>query len=79
MGGKAFPDDGGFLQQNKTPRHQSTTYVEHKFKLVTFPPNFPDLNPINHLRNVLDKHVQTIETLHRYFQDFKDLLPACWR
>lgn len=32
-------------------------YVQNKFKLLTWPPNPQDHNPIKHLLDVQDKHV----------------------
>ena len=41
-------------------------------------PNFPDLTPIEHLRDVLDKQVRSMEAPPRNLQDFKDVLLTPW-
>ncbi|KAK3510120.1 hypothetical protein QTP70_026836, partial [Hemibagrus guttatus] len=46
--------------------------------VLTWPPNSSDLNPIEHLWDVLDKQVQSVEAPPRYLQDLKDLLLRFW-
>ncbi|KAK3572875.1 hypothetical protein QTP86_009313 [Hemibagrus guttatus] len=46
----------------------------NQFEVLTWPPNSPDLNPIQHLWDVLDKQVQSMEAPSRNLQDLKDLL-----
>ncbi|XP_066556920.1 uncharacterized protein sergef isoform X2 [Amia ocellicauda] len=48
--------------------------MNHEFKVLTWPPNSPDLNPIEHLWDVLDKQVRSMEAPPRNLQDLKDLL-----
>ena len=48
-------------------------FEEHrnKFEVLTWPPNSPDLNPIEHLRDVLDKPVWSMEAQPRTLQDLR--------
>ncbi|KAK3520813.1 hypothetical protein QTP70_032379, partial [Hemibagrus guttatus] len=52
-------------------------YVSH-IEVLTWPPNSPDLNPIEHLWDVLDKQVQSLEAPPHNIQDLKDLLLTWW-
>ncbi|KAK3559853.1 hypothetical protein QTP86_021422 [Hemibagrus guttatus] len=52
--------------------------VADHFKVLTWPPNSPDLNPMQHLWDVLDKQVRSMETPPRNLQDLKDLLLTSW-
>ncbi|KAK3526639.1 hypothetical protein QTP70_030847 [Hemibagrus guttatus] len=57
-------------------------FDEHnnEFEVLTCPPNSPDLNPIEHLWDVLDTQVQSMETPPRNLQDLKDLLlTSCYQ
>ncbi|KAK3519523.1 hypothetical protein QTP70_033853, partial [Hemibagrus guttatus] len=75
-----FPDGCGLFQQDNAPCHKAKIIQEwfdehnNEFDVLTWPPNSPDLNPIEHLRNVLDKQVQSMEAPSRILQDLKDLL-----
>ncbi|KAF7641916.1 hypothetical protein LDENG_00268470 [Lucifuga dentata] len=51
---------------------------EKEFKVLTWPPNSPDLNPIQHLWDVLEKQVRSMEVPPRNLQDLKDLLLMSW-
>ena len=58
-----FPGGCGLFQQDNAPCHKAKMvqewFEEHnnKFEVLTWPPNSPDLNPIEHLWDVLDKQV----------------------
>ena len=51
-----FPDGCGLFQQSK---NWQEWFEEHnkEFEVMTWPPNSPDLNPLEHLWDVLDKQV----------------------
>ncbi|KAF7640777.1 hypothetical protein LDENG_00015010, partial [Lucifuga dentata] len=55
-------------------------FEEHdkEFKVLTWPPNSPDLNPIEHLWDVMEKQVRSMEVPPPYLQDLKDLLLKSW-
>ncbi|KAK3522560.1 hypothetical protein QTP86_023282 [Hemibagrus guttatus] len=53
-------------------------HVDGRFEELTSPPNSPDLNPIQHLWDVLDKQVPSMEAPPHNLQDLKDLLLTSW-
>uniref|UniRef100_A0A671YBG6 Tc1-like transposase DDE domain-containing protein n=1 Tax=Sparus aurata TaxID=8175 RepID=A0A671YBG6_SPAAU len=79
-----FPDGSGFFQRDSTPRHTAKIvqewFEEHndEFTVLTWPPNSSDLNPIEHLWDVLNKQVQSMEAPPCNLQDLKDLLLILW-
>ncbi|KAK3562823.1 hypothetical protein QTP86_010397 [Hemibagrus guttatus] len=79
-----FPDVCGLFQQDNAPCHKAKMLQEwfdehnNEFEVLTCPPNSPDLNPIQHLWDVLDKQVRSMKAAPRNLQDFKDLLLTSW-
>ncbi|KAK3510151.1 hypothetical protein QTP70_026736 [Hemibagrus guttatus] len=74
-----FPDGCGLFQQNNTPCHKAKMgqewFDEHnEFEVLTWPPNSPDLNPTEHLWDVLDKQLPSMEAPPHNLEDLKDLL-----
>ncbi|KAK3560711.1 hypothetical protein QTP86_014737, partial [Hemibagrus guttatus] len=59
-----FPDGCVLFQQDNAPCHKAEMVQEwfdehnNQFEVLTPPPNSPDLNPIQHLWDVLDKQVR---------------------
>ncbi|KAK3563664.1 hypothetical protein QTP86_033502 [Hemibagrus guttatus] len=55
-------------------------FDEHnnEFEVLTCPPNSPNLNPIQHLWDVLDKQVRSMKAPPHNLQDLKDLLLTSW-
>ncbi|KAK3541088.1 hypothetical protein QTP86_012747 [Hemibagrus guttatus] len=64
-----FPDGCGLFQQDNAPCHKAEMVQEwfddhnNQFEELTPPPNSPDLNPIQHLWDVLDKQVPSMEAI----------------
>ncbi|KAK3561744.1 hypothetical protein QTP86_012991 [Hemibagrus guttatus] len=75
-----FPDGCGLFQQDKKAEMVQEWFDEHnnQFEVLTPPPNSPDLNPIQHLCDVLDMQVRSMEAPPRNLQDLKDLLLTSW-
>ena len=77
-----FPD--GLFQQDDAPCHKAEMvqerFEEHnnQFEVLPRPPGSPDLNPIQHLWDVLDKQVRSMEAPPHNLQDLKDLLLTSW-
>ncbi|KAK3526254.1 hypothetical protein QTP70_020404, partial [Hemibagrus guttatus] len=77
-------NDSVLFQQNNDPCHTAVIVQERfeegnkEFKLLTWPPKFPDLNPIEHLWDVLDKQVKSMEVSSYSLLDLKDLLLKSW-
>ncbi|KAF7666055.1 hypothetical protein LDENG_00118340 [Lucifuga dentata] len=79
-----FPDGSGLFQQDNAPYHTAKIvqewFEEHdkEFKVLTWPPNSLDLNPIEHLWDLLEKQVQSMDGPPHNLQDLKDLLLTSW-
>ncbi|KAK3549732.1 hypothetical protein QTP86_007743 [Hemibagrus guttatus] len=73
-----FPDGCGLFQQDNAPCHKANMVQEwfdehnNEFEVLTWPPNSPDLNPIQHLWDVLNKQVRSMETPPRNLEDLKE-------
>lgn len=58
---KNIHEDSGVFQQDNELCHAPQTIpkkifaVCKRFKVMTWPPNYPDLNPVEHLCDVLNK------------------------
>ena len=70
-------------QWKKVARSDESRFLLHhvdgnEFEVLTRPPNSPDLNPMEHLWDVLDKQVRSTEAPPRNLQDLKDLLLTAW-
>uniref|UniRef100_A0A8P4G4M8 Transposable element Tcb1 transposase n=1 Tax=Dicentrarchus labrax TaxID=13489 RepID=A0A8P4G4M8_DICLA len=79
-----FSDGSGLFQQDNAPCHKAEMvqewFEEHNndFRVLTWPPNSPDLNPVEHLWDALDKQVRSMESPPHNLQDLKDLLQTSW-
>ena len=79
-----FPDGSGLFQQDNAPCHTAHLvrewFEEHDevFMVLPWPTNSPDLNPIEHLWDVLDRQVRSTAAPPRNLQDLKDLLLIFW-
>ena len=82
--GTVFRDGCGFFQQDNAPCHKAKMVQEsfeepnNEFEVLAWPPNSLDLNPVEHLWDVLDKQVQSMEAPPRNLQDLNDLLWTSW-
>lgn len=65
-----LPDGCCHFQQDNAQNKEHN----NKFEVLTRPPNSPDLYPIEHLWDALDKQVQSMEAPPHNVQDLKDLL-----
>ena len=70
-------------QWKKVARSDESRFLLHhvygnELEVLTRPPNSPDLNPMEHLWDVLDKQVRSTEAPPRNLQDLKDLLLTAW-
>lgn len=79
-----FPDGRGHFQQDNAPCHSATIgqewFEEHdkELQVLPWPPNSPDLNPIEHLWDVLETQVQSMEASPCNINDLKDMLLTSW-
>ncbi|KAK3533242.1 hypothetical protein QTP70_013655 [Hemibagrus guttatus] len=79
-----FPDGCVLFQKDNASCHKAKMVQEwfddhnNQFVVLTPPPNSPDLNPIQHLWDVLDMQVRAMEAPPHNLQDLKDLLLTSW-
>ncbi|KAJ8254683.1 hypothetical protein GJAV_G00196010 [Gymnothorax javanicus] len=79
-----FPDGDGFFQQDGGPcctaQSVQEWFEEHdaEFKLLPWPPNSPDLNPLVNLWGLLEQQVRSAATPPGSLEDLKELLLASW-
>jgi len=72
------------FHQDNAPCHKAKMlqewFEEHniEFEVLNWPPSSPDLNPIEHLWDVLNKQVRSMEAPPHNLQDLKDLLLTSW-
>ena len=72
-----FPDGSGLFQQDNAPCHTEHIvrewFEEHDevFTVLPWPPIYPDLNPIEHLWDVLDRQVRSTAAPPHNLQDLK--------
>ncbi|MCI4389581.1 hypothetical protein PGIGA_G00099830 [Pangasianodon gigas] len=65
------------IAADQVHRFMATEWFEEydqEFKVLTWPPDSPDLNPVEHLWDMLDKQVRSMEAQTLNLQDLKDLL-----
>ncbi len=53
-------------------------FEKHKFEVLTRPTESPDLNQIDHVWDVLNKQVRSMEAPSHTLHDLKDLLLTYW-
>ncbi|KAF7651016.1 hypothetical protein LDENG_00117370 [Lucifuga dentata] len=76
--------ESSLLQQDNAPCHTAKIvqewFEEHdkEVKVLTCPSNSPDLSPIEHLWDVLEKQVRSMKAPPHNLQDLKDLLLTSW-
>ncbi|GBM70738.1 Transposable element Tc1 transposase [Araneus ventricosus] len=58
-----FPTGNGFFQQDNAPCHKARIVLEwfeehtDEFQLMSWPPNSPDLNPMEHIWDVMERQL----------------------
>ncbi len=75
--------DGYFLQDN-APCHKaqiiSHWFLEHdnEFTLLKWPPQSPDLNPIEHLCDVVEREIHIMDVQPTNLQQLRDAIMSIW-
>ncbi len=78
------PSSGGYFQQDNAPCHKaqiiSDWFLEHdnKFTLLKWPPQSPDLNPIEHLWGVVEWEIRMMDVQTTNVQPLLDAIMSIW-
>ncbi len=76
-----FPSSDGYFQQHNTPCHKAQIipdwFLEHinELTLLKWPPQSPDLNPVEHLWDVVEREI-CIMNVQQLFANLQQLCDA---
>ncbi len=79
-----YPSFDGCFQQDNAPFHKaqiiSDWFLEHdnKFTLLKWPPQSPDLNPIQHLWDVVEREIHIMDVQPTNQQQLRDAIMSIW-
>ncbi len=79
-----YPSSEGHFQQANTPCHKaqiiSGWFLEHdnEFTLLKWPPQSPDLNPIKHLWDVVEREICILDVQPTNPQQLCDAITSIW-
>ncbi len=74
----------GYFQQDNAPCHTaqiiSDWFLEHgnEFTLIKWPPQSPDLNPIEHLWDVVEREIHIMDVQLKNLQRLRDAIMSIW-
>ncbi len=74
----------GCFQQDNAPCHKaqiiSDWFLEHdnEFTLLKWPPQSPDLNPIEHLWDVVEREIRIMDVQPTNLQQLRDAIMSIW-
>ncbi len=74
----------GYFQQNNAPCHKaqiiSDWFLEHdnEFTLLKCPPQSPDLNPIEHIWDVVEREICIMDVQPTNLQQLRDAIMSIW-
>ncbi len=78
------PSSEGYFQQDNAPCHKaqiiSDWFLEHdnEFTLLKWPPQSPDLNPIEHLWDVVEREIRIMDVQPTNLQQLRDAIISLW-
>ncbi len=79
-----YPSSNDYFQQDNTPCHTaqitSDWFLEHdnEFSLLKWPPQSPDLNPIEHLWDVVEREIRIMDVQPTNLQQLRDDIMSIW-
>ncbi len=79
-----YSSSDGYFQQDNAPRHKaqiiSDCFLEHnnEFTLLKCPPQSPDLNPIEHLWDVVEREIHIMDVQPTNLQQLCDSIMSIW-
>lgn len=79
-----FPAGDGVYQQDNAPCHKGRIvmdwFEEHSsdFQVMSWPPNSPDMNPIEHLWSYLENQIRAATLPPRNVRELQDQLVSAW-
>ncbi len=79
-----YPSSDGYFQQDNAPCHKdqiiSDWFLEHdnEFTLLKWPPQSPDLNPIEHLWDVVEREIHIMDVQPTNLQQLCDAFMTIW-
>ncbi len=79
-----YPSSDGYFQQDNAPCHKdqiiSDWFLEHdnEFTLLKWPPQSPDLNPKEHLWDVVERKICIIDVQPTNLQQLRDTIMSIW-
>jgi len=79
-----YPYSDGYFQQDNAPCHKaqiiSDWSLEHdnEFTVLKCPPQSPDLNPIEHLWNVVERELRALDVHPTNLNQLQDAVLSIW-
>ncbi|KAF7650651.1 hypothetical protein LDENG_00122600 [Lucifuga dentata] len=77
-----FPDGSGIFQQDNAPCHTAKTvqewFEDNEFTVLKWPPQSPDLNPIEHLCDVVEREISIMDVQPTNLQQLCDAIMSIW-
>ena len=79
-----YPSSDGYFQQDNAPCHKaqiiSDWFLEHdnEFTLLKWPPQSPDLNPIEQLWDVVEWEIRIMDVQPTNLQQLRDAIMSIW-
>uniref|UniRef100_A0A3B3QF02 Transposase Tc1-like domain-containing protein n=1 Tax=Paramormyrops kingsleyae TaxID=1676925 RepID=A0A3B3QF02_9TELE len=79
-----YPSSDGYFQQDNAPCHKariiSNWFLEHdnEFTVLQWPPQSPDLNPIEHLWDVVERELRALDVHPTNLHQLQDAILSIW-